>query len=117
MINNPFPAYTKKGVSTDIAIVFSGYYSWTHGLGGVPDGVTCALVCQSAEYGYSAGHVILINPGLNGGSESRGLILFAGSTELSGFFMSAGIRIGRNDTQADAAITAANWKLRLRAWR
>lgn len=101
-------AYT----SADQVITTNGTLSLTHGLGAIPATVVCALVCQSAEAGYSVGDltygVTAPSSGSLGSFVSNGTTItvnYGSGTKVFGIL--------NKSTGAATDATNANWKLRV----
>lgn len=105
-------------VSAETAIANSGQYTFDHGLGARPDVVTLDLVCTAAEAGYSVGDVITVSPGSDPQNLVEGLSVLKTSTTVT-------VGVGSNgpseyvfkNSGAGGILTAANWKLIVRAFR
>lgn len=112
------PADTKY-TSADQTITSSGSLTLTHGLGGIPDQVQYFLVCQTGEYGYTAGDIVAVNfdnssLGSNNYSNcvvSATQIIVQYATDGNVFYI-----VKKSATAGDAVgTTNANWKLRVKA--
>jgi hypothetical protein len=112
----PAPAVPTVEVATDTDRTYSlgGTFTFTHGLSGVPQIIQAYMVCQTAELNYSIGDVVTV-PWAGGNS---------GAYFVSGVVTSSNIvcRIGNSlpalmdkTTGSSTVITAANWKIRLKA--
>lgn len=114
------PALTKYFESTQQVITAAGALTIAHGLAVKPKLIQAALVCLTAEHGYSINDEVMMNPGVSssGATGDRGLAVVTDATNLN-------VRYGSNasvftllnkTTGANAAPTLANWRLVLRAW-
>jgi hypothetical protein len=106
--------------SSQQTITAAGPLTLAHGLGAKPQLVQVSLVCQTAEYGYSIGDEVIINPFLNRGlANDQGVVIVLDSTNLNiryGAYGSGVFSGLRKDTGASIAFTDANWKAVFRAW-
>jgi len=94
-------------VSSDQTITLAGALTLAHGLGTAPRDVSLALVCQTAELGYSVGDVLM------GVSPRTIASIVVNATNLNiRFFDSANVAIVNKTTGARSSFTAANWKAR-----
>lgn len=110
MIAQPF---TKTPfVSAQQTITVGGQLILAHGLGTRPLIVSCELVCQTGELGYSINDVLLITNGQNDPS-SHGISVVVDATNITIRYGSSvgAFQIIRKDTGDSGVITAANWKL------
>ncbi|MCK4706800.1 MAG: hypothetical protein KAT90_15090 [Gammaproteobacteria bacterium] len=104
--------------SAETAITSGDNTSFAHALGSIAKLVTVELVCQTAEYGYSVGDV-LVNPVQHGGSANKGFsCIIPNSTNVE-------VTIGAATEPFDAidhsngtwiALSKANWKYRVKVW-
>lgn len=112
--------FTKSYTSTNQTISSGGLLTLAHGLGAVPKLVTAELVCQTAELGYSIGDIVEIvtTSGIDTNGSTRGIGIRKDATNLL-------VRYGTNAAPitilpaagtAMSAITAANWRLVMRAY-
>lgn len=104
-----------SAVDTDRTISAASTFTWTHGLGAAPEVVTARLVCQTGEHGYTAGQVIRVPIGVD--ASNRGISIIEDATDIV-VKMGSGAQImayPNATTGAGAALTYANWKLRLQA--
>lgn len=97
-------------VSTDQTITLAGALTLAHGLGVAPRAIKLALVCQTAELGYSIGDVLM-------DVSSRTICsIVVDATNLNIRMMdSANVAITNKTTGVRAGFTAANWKARFTA--
>jgi hypothetical protein len=113
----PFPAPYESGAQT---ITSAGLLTLTHGLGSRPRLLEFELECVTDEAGFTDGQFTPINPALNTNfSGSGGMAIATTSTQIL-------VRFGNNanafihsrlDTGAAVALTNANWRLHVRAWK
>lgn len=111
---------SKSFTSTEKTITAAGALVLVHGLSSVPYLIMPYLICKTAEFGYSVGDQVLINPAGNdpAGNNDKGASIVPDATNINiryGSFASV-FGIIRKDTGAATNITAANWKLIIRAW-
>lgn len=97
-------------VSTEQTITSGGLLTLAHGLGARPSLVTYELKCTTAEGGYSVGdYVQPVDPGFTSATIN--------ATNVAVRFASgAAFVVGHKSTGANFNITAANWKLIVRAY-
>lgn len=93
-------------VSSDQTITLAGALTLAHGLGTAPRDVSLALVCQTAELGYSAGDVLMVSP-----RPIASIVVDATNLNIR-FLSTANAGITRKDTGDFANFTPANWKAR-----
>lgn len=86
-VNQGFDNRYYKSSTTSIAN--NGLYTFTHGLGGVPDITQVYLQCTTAELGYSVGDIIQIIPWSEFEVENEGFSLVVTSSAVE-------VRIGDN---------------------
>lgn len=110
--------FSEKFTSADQTITFGGSLTIAHGLSSEPWGVQAILECQTTEGGYSVNDKVFINVAGNklSTTEQVGLSVVPDSTNLNIRYGGNGIQIVRKDNGANLSITAANWKLIVRAW-
>ena len=103
--------------STDQTITSGGALTLAHSLGVAPKIVICQLVCQTGEAGYTAGDVLDF-PNGPVGTANKGLSVVGDSTNINIRFGGAASSFDVLDKSsgAAAALTNANWKLRVKAW-
>lgn len=116
-----FVAETTSGyTSADQTITKGGSFTLSHGLGARPKAVYVALVCQTAEHGYSAGDIVF-NLNATGTTVSSGVAMQATSSQLTGKYYNAGststvFQAIDKSTGAGVRLTDANWKMRVFAY-
>ncbi len=113
-------ALSARFISTDQTITSAGSLSLAHGLGGAPVIVQAFLICQTGEFGYTAGDVLLSNLAMSdSGSDSYGVSIVATATNIDlRFGANANTFLALNKTTgAGAQLSNANWKLRIDAMR
>jgi hypothetical protein len=100
--------------STDQTITSAGLLTIAHGLGSVPKTLINFLICQTAEFGYTAGDIVLTNNDADEGQDT-GMAVIVDATNVL-------IRYGAKVTVFKALhfttgirqnLTNANWKLRV----
>jgi len=117
--------FTDSYVSGEIGITGAGNVTPSHGLS--VDGVAVAptlvqvrIVCKTAEFNYSIGDEVIINPtGMaQATSDGRGLSIVPTTTQLIIQYGSSSqpIEILNKTTGVTEFVTNANWKLVARAW-
>lgn len=120
--------FTRKFTSTDQTITSGGLLTLAHGLTVAPDLVNFELVCQTGEFGFSAGNVVPIDrnnamagPGAGTGVSLNmvGAAIVVNATNiLIRFTNQANVFYLPNfsDGSAGTGLTNANWRLRVKAW-
>lgn len=95
--------------STDQTITAAGTATIAHGLGHEPIFITCYLVCQSANNGYSVNDVLLVQP--------APLSMTVDATNLYIRYPSAGqwAIFDKSTGNPTGGITYSDWKLRVKA--
>lgn len=101
-------------VSSDMAITANSVHNVAHGLGGVPSSVEAYLVCQTAEWGYAIGDVLKVDCTSWPGTYCVSLV--ANAVNVFATFIATPIMAHKTGFTIQVA-TAANWKLRLVAWK
>ena len=95
----------------------SAVYTYSHGLGGMPDMFTAYIECVTAEGGYSVGDRVAVPKdysyvGLDyGGSE------YANSTQVGVTMGDNATTIWSRTTHSNFAVTQANWRLYVVAYK
>ena len=102
--------------SSTISIANNGFYTFTHGLGGVPDITQVYLQCTTAEHGYSVGDIIQIIPwsDFEGQNEGHSVVVTSSAVEVRiggngpGYYtnknLDSGVRNG-------SILTASRWSM------
>lgn len=105
--------------SAEQTISAAGILAIPHGLGATPFFVQASIVCKIAELGYSIGDETLINSSVTDVLGPTGISISKTTTNIDVTFGNNAfpIHIINKGTGAAAAITAANWKLVLRAMK
>jgi len=86
-----------------------------HGLGAIPSLVTLALVNSTAELGYSINDEIQVPNSMV--STNQNYSLSADATNIYFAQRQVNFAIVNRDASAITAITAANWRHKIRAWK
>lgn len=106
-------------ISTDQTITPAGSLTIAHGLGGLPVFIQLALVCTTAEFGYSIGDVSPVAPGAVGKANHTGTAITRDATNIyirygSGQGGSAPVFSVVNKTSGlTQSITNSSWNLRI----
>jgi len=112
--------FSDSYTSTEITISAAGNVTPSHGLSSQPTLVQARVVCKTAEYNYSIGDEVVINPtGMaQASADGRGLVIVPTASTLYIQFASSSqpIEILNKTTGVPEFITNANWKLVVRAW-
>jgi len=108
----PAPHYD-SGLQT---VTFDSRLELPHGFGVTPSLFHVTLVCSTINQNYAVGDEV--SPGWSGANTSNaGLVTFANATNVV-IVTGNGIDILDHDTAfSTAALTAASWRYRARAWR
>lgn len=116
---SPFTASYDSGQQT---ITAGGALALTHNLGAAPKLTYCVIKCLTAEYNYSVGDELTINPNTNiygGGAANYGMTVTANGTTIGiRYGSTAGVFLiaDKNTGAVGGAITLANWALIVRAY-
>lgn len=92
-------------------------YTFTHGLGGLPDIVQAHLECTSTDAGYAVGDYILLqemHTGVDSLENSRGATTMFNATDVLVSFAN-GVGIFHKTTGAYTNLTLSNWDLHVKA--
>lgn len=110
--------FGKSFTTSDLSIATSGSATVAHSLGGVPKIIRGFLKCTTAEYGFSVGDVVAYDSTNN--RDSAGIMIITCGSDASNiivrFGSSGNISVARKDTNADQAITLANWRYYVQAF-
>lgn len=108
-------ALQREYVSPDTTLTFGSAHVFAHGFGVAPKAVIMELVCQTADVGFSPGTVIFVGPGETNG---YGLTVVRDATNVAVNVHAGGLIMVRPGSPYDSVVlTAANWKIRVRAFR
>ena len=107
----PAVDFKQRYISPNITISSGLVLPQAHGLSSIPALTQAHILCLTAELGYSIGDNVTITQG----TASGGCIIAPDATNLTVFLQALPI-IPNKSTGTPGAITAANWKLVLRAW-
>ncbi len=103
--------------SSEQTITAAGALTLAHSLGAAPGLVQASLVCQTDDIGYSSGDEVIVNNCLSSGnSTGQSLVMDATNVNVRFGSESQTYQLVRKNNGASAAITNANWKLKIRAW-
>jgi hypothetical protein len=118
VLTNSSP-FTEEFISAEQSVpAAGGLLDVAHGLTGRPKIVQFLLICKTAELNYSIGDYVVFNDLFtNGASTLNGVIVYDDTTNIYFRNGSANIFIGNKTTGAAAAITGANWRIIMQAWR
>lgn len=114
-INSPF---TKSFTSANQTVGDGTQVIIAHGLGAAPSLVLTKLLCTTGDLGYSAGDVVVVNPGATDSADA-GLSVVIDATNITiRFGTNPGGAIGliRKDDGSYALLTNASWLLIVSAW-
>ena len=111
------PVVAAKYVSTDTSISANSSPSFAHGLGAVPTILQFFLVCQTAEFNYSAGDIALVTPlniqdtGSGSGVQHFGVVV--DGTNITLLCGPTPFQLRDKSTRGICFPTLANWKVRV----
>jgi hypothetical protein len=111
--------FIRSYTSSDQVLTLAAQLVLPHSLAATPRIVQLELVCQSAEGNYSVNDVVVTNPSGNdtNGAGSAGFSVVTDSTNITIRVGSSSIgRLLDKTTGAAFATTAANWRLRVKAY-
>lgn len=111
---SPFSA--GYGPSSDQTITTAGLLTIAHGLGVAPTLVQLRLKCTTADLGYSVGDIVEFANGVSPGND-RMLAVTSDATNIYVRFGASVIGLPNKTSGVFASITAASWKLTVRAWK
>lgn len=97
--------------SADQTITLGGGLTLAHGLSSTPKHVWAALVCQTAEFGYSIADVVHGQFGMSSGFDVP-FNAVVDATNLNVRYVNTQLSILHKTTGAFSNITTANWKMR-----
>lgn len=116
-----FPTFASLAFSSSQQVITpAGALTLAHGLGAIPALIKSYIVCQTGELGYTAGDIVPVpENGSDFTASGTGYTVVPDATNLNVRYgnHASVFAIVRKDTGASAAITAANWKLLVRAWK
>lgn len=111
--------FTLSFTSSDQTITSAGTLTLAHGLGVAPKFITCELICQSSDGGYTAGQVIPVpNNVYTNGTTFSGVAFVIDSTNITLRFSSSAqaFSVINFSSGSVANLTNSNFKLRVKAW-
>lgn len=98
--------------SAEQSITLGSIATLSHSLGSIPKLFQCELVCKTIDAGWAVGDRLFVNIDQN---SSRGVMPFFNTTQV-GFIASNLVTILNKSTFTIDNITAASWRVVLRAW-
>ncbi|WP_137972009.1 hypothetical protein [Pseudomonas sp. F(2018)] len=110
----PLRPFTKEYVSAEQTITAGGVVTLAHGLGVKPKLVRAYLVCKTAEHGWSVNDEVNIEA-LVASASSYNYGYGANTTNIRAVCGGSGCVV-HNASGSSSTVTAANWRLILRAW-
>lgn len=111
--SSPFSA---SFTSSEQTVTFGGSLTLAHGLGATPTLVRLQLKCITAEGDYSIGDIYELGAGATSGTD-KSTAVWCDATNVNIRFAGAAPNISRKSFGSDFAITAAKWKLIVKAWK
>lgn len=113
--------FTKEYVSTEQTIVAAELRTLPHNLGKAPSLFRAAVVCKTAEHGYSVGDVLEMQHVCDVSDSTaavRGMSLTSDGTNIYIRYIAntAVFQIINKTNGTTVAMTPANWRLIVRAW-
>ncbi len=103
--------------TSEIALVAAAGLTDAHGLGGTPDRIRTILRCKTAELGYAVGDEIEAAYTFYNAYEHNNVQVFSNTTNLRAIQGMSKWWIAHATSGVVTVITAANWKLVVKAWR
>lgn len=100
--------------SGELAITAASGATLSHSLSKKPTRTWPVLRCVGAEHGHSSGDEVEFNPA-GGNASNAGLVLTPAASTVKYRIGSAGLQIPNATTGVTATLTAANWRLIIRA--
>lgn len=110
---SPFSA---SFTSSEQTVTFGGSLTLAHGLGATPTLVRLQLKCITAEGDYSIGDIYELGAGATSGTD-KSTAVWCDATNVNIRFSDSAPNISRKSFGYDFAITAAKWKLIVKAWK
>jgi len=114
------PLYRKEYTSPEQTITSAGALTLPHGLGVKPADILVYVVCKTAEFGYSVGDEIIVNPASNDvdATNFSGMSIVPDTTNVNIRYGNAGsvIMIANKTSGVFEGVTSPNWLLVVRAW-
>lgn len=109
---------SEEFVSAEQTITVAGPLIIAHGLSVSPKLMQARLICKTAEHNYSINDEIIVSPFATDAVNSYGVSLVPDNTNINIRYGNvAGVFLILNKTTGTvASITAANWRLIVRAW-
>jgi hypothetical protein len=103
--------------STEVAISAGATSVQAHGLGGIPNLVTVALRCKTAQYGWTANDEVAVaqdcdqasGNGLSAGAETGNIVVQIGGA--------AAVFVHERTSGINRQLTNSSWRVVVRAWR
>jgi hypothetical protein len=112
----PSGVFTTSFESSEIAITAGGTHSASHGLGGIPKFWYAVIRCKTAEFNYAVGDEVVVQGGDAASTNSSAVWANAttvGVKPASGYTFN----IINLTTGGNGQVTAANWRVVLRAYK
>jgi hypothetical protein len=108
--------FTRSFESAQQTLTQAGSLTLAHSLGTTPKLYMAVLQCTTGELGYSIADEVAVNPGVS--DSARGISMVPDATNINVRFADSPTMfiVVRKDTGAVTTITAANWRLVVRAW-
>ena len=111
----PNVVFKKAFVSAEQSVTSSGLLTIAHGLGVIPALLSQELVCKVTEANWAVNDVVR-DIHYIGSASSFNLNLYADATNIYGRFGSTGVACGNKTTGSVVALTAASWRIIVRAY-
>lgn len=103
-----------RATSTDYAITLGGLITFAHGLSSTPSIIQPYLVCQTAQAGYSVGDIVQMPLNMTTANNTRLSSIYTDSTNVY-LRIATSLVLADKGTTTATGLTAANWKIRLKA--
>lgn len=112
------PIISASYVSSNQTITPAGLLSLAHSLGAAPKLIMFDLICTTAEYGFSIGDVVVAHVNNSSSGTTRFNSVYYDATNINiRYSNDSNVFCVANKTTGNAVqITAANWRLRVRAF-
>jgi hypothetical protein len=112
------PQFALSYVSSNQTITPAGLLTLAHSLGAAPKLILFDLICTTAEYGFSIGDVLVAHVNNSSSGTTRFNAVYYDATNINiRYSNDANVFCIANKTTGSAVqITAANWRLRVRAF-
>ena len=108
--------YSNYYESSEQTVSFGSAITLTHSLGAIPKYMIAELVCKTTNLGYAVGDRVVLADKHGDSSGNMGVAIGYNTTQLFCVLGSSTIQLLNKSTGVGASITAASWRVVLRAW-